>query len=214
MKSLRLKTIASFVEQDDKIADIGCDHAYLPIYLIKNDLCQKVVATDINKNALEGAKENIKKQNLEDKIPTFLSDGLNGITDFDLNTLVISGMGTNTILKIVDNIGNFPIKKLILQSNNDLALLRKSLKKKKFYLQKEKVVYENKHFYVIGVYTKEHTQLNTRDILFGKYDASNKSYYLSIYNDLLNINKKLNFKNNFKQKIKILYEIFILKKYL
>ena len=51
MNSLRLKTVASFINQDDKVVDIGCDHAYLSIYLIKNKFCKKVIASDINENA-------------------------------------------------------------------------------------------------------------------------------------------------------------------
>lgn len=214
MKSLRLKTIASFIEKEDKIADIGCDHAYLSIYLKKNNLCNKVIATDINQNALNVAKKNIQKNNLLKEIPTYLSDGLKNVEDNDIDTLVISGMGTNTILQIIENANNFPIKKLILQSNNDLYLLRNALKKQKYYLQKEKVIYEKNHYYVIGVYTKEYASLTLREKLFGKYDASNTSYYLSVYNELLAINKKLSFKKNYKQKIKVLYKMVLLKKYL
>ena len=214
MKSLRLNTIASFIKLEDKVADIGCDHAYLSIYLAKNNLCKKVIATDINKNALQLAKKNIKENNLENSIKAYLSDGLKQVNDYDIDTLVISGMGTNTILQILNYIDNFPIKKLILQSNNDLPTLRKELKKINFYLQKEKVVYEKKHYYVIGVYTKNHQKLSYRDKLFGKYDSTNLSYYISMYNELLMINKKLNFKKNWKDKIKIKIKMVILKKYL
>lgn len=214
MKSLRLHTIASFIEYEDKVADIGCDHAYLSIYLTENSLCEKVIATDINKNALQIAIKNIKKNNLENKIKTYLSDGLKNVDDYEIDTLVISGMGTNTILQILNNIEKFSIKKLVLQSNNDLPTLRNSLRKRNFYLQKEKVIYEKKHFYVIGVYTKEKTKINLHDKLFGKYDSSNLSYYISMYNELLMINQKLNFKNNFKEKLKTIFKLILLKKYL
>lgn len=214
MKSLRLNTIASFIEYEDKVADIGCDHAYLSIYLTENDLCKKVIATDINQNALQIAIKNIKKNNLENKIKTYLSDGLKNVDDYEIDTLVISGMGTSTILQILNNIEKFPIKKLVLQSNNNLPTLRSSLRKRGFYLQKEKVIYEKKHFYVIGVYNKEKTKISLRDIVFGKYDSSNLSYYISMYNELLVINQKLNFKKNFKEKIKIIFKLILLKKYL
>lgn len=214
MKSLRLNTIASFIEYEDKVADIGCDHAYLSIYLTENDLCEKVIATDINQNALQMAIKNIKKNNLENKIKTYLSDGLKNVEDYEIDTLVISGMGTNTILEILNNIEKFPIKKLVLQSNNDLPRLRSSLRRRNFYLQKEKVIYEKKRFYVIGVYTKEKTKLSLHDKLFGKYDSSNSSYYISMYNELLLINQKLNFKKNFKEKFKTIFKMILLNKYL
>lgn len=213
MKSLRLSTIASFVENDDILGDIGCDHAYLSIYLVKNNLCKKVIATDVNINALNVAKSNIKKNKLSNEIETYLSDGLQNVCDKEINTLVISGMGTNTILHILDHAKEFNLNKLIIQSNNELYKLRNKLPKYGFYLQKEKVIYEKKHFYVIGVYKKVKKYLTLREKLFGKYDATNSHYYLSLYNEFLNINKKVRSKN-VKEKLKILCKIALLKKYL
>jgi tRNA (adenine22-N1)-methyltransferase len=213
MPSLRLQTLASFIEINDKVADIGCDHAYLAIYLAKNNICAKVIAADINSHALDNAKNNIKKNNLEDKIPTCLSDGLENIDDSSLDTLIISGMGTSTILHIVDTSSNLNIKKLVLQSNNNLYELRTILRKKGFYLQKEKVIFEGKHYYVIGVYTKTYQKLNVRERLFGKYDSLYIDYYTSLYNELLLINKSITYKNIIK-KIKIYLKLILLKKYL
>lgn len=213
MKSLRLLSIASFVEEEDVVADIGCDHAYLSIYLAKNNLCKKVIATDINENALSVAKKNIEKNKLTKKIKTYLSDGLQNVPDFEIDTLAISGMGTNTILHILDHAKDFDLNKLIIQSNNELYKLRNKLPKYGFYLQKEKVIYEKKHFYVIGVYKKNPVSLSLREKIYGKYDATNLHYYLSMYNELLTINKKVKFKN-FKEKVKILGKLILLKKYL
>lgn len=213
MLSLRLQTIASFVENDDYVADIGCDHAYLSIYLTKNNLCKKVIATDINKNALNEAFKNINKERLEDKIPVYLSDGLTNIPDKNIDTLIISGMGTSTILKIVKNSKNFNIKKLIIQSNNDLYKLRKNMMKLGFYLQKEKVIYEKNHYYVVGVYTKKYNHLSIREKYFGTYDSSFHDYYINEYNSLLNINKKIK-PSLIKKKLILLLKIKLLKKYL
>lgn len=209
-----METIASFVESDDLVIDVGCDHAYLPIFLVQKKLCQKVLASDKNKNALAVAKQNIIKMHLEDQIKTYLSDGLKNIPDKDVDTMILAGMGASTILNIIANIDGFSIKKLIIQSNSDLEKLRKSLKKKKFFLQKEKIIYEKNHFYVIGVYTKQYCHLTTREQYFGKYDASHYTYYLSLYNQLLQINKKISWKKNGKEKIKIFWKKQLLKKYL
>lgn len=214
MKSLRLNAIASFISPLDKVADIGCDHAYLSIYLAETNRCQKIIATDINKNALESARKNIQRKKMDTKIQTYLSDGLKNVEDKEIDTIVISGVGTSTILHILDNIENFSIKKLVLQSNNDLPNLRKKVRKQGFYLQKEKVVWEKNHFYTIGVYTKKKRRLTIREIRFGIYDASNKSYYTSIYNDLLSVAKKLNYKKQFINKLKLKWEMFLLKNYL
>ena len=71
----RLKSIANLIDKCDVIADVGTDHGYLPIYIIQNDLANKVIATDVAINPLNSAKENIAKYQLEDKITTILSDG-------------------------------------------------------------------------------------------------------------------------------------------
>ena len=73
--SKRLEAVATLVDIGAKVIDVGCDHAYLDIYLtLNND--NKCIATDINRNALSIAEANIKKYNLEDKIETKLTDGL------------------------------------------------------------------------------------------------------------------------------------------
>ena len=68
MLSLRLKTIASLVKKDAKVLDIGTDHAYLPIFLQKNHLCKKVIASDISENALANAKANVEKYHADVKL--------------------------------------------------------------------------------------------------------------------------------------------------
>ena len=72
MLSKRLLEISKYVDKNDSVLDLGCDHAYLSIYLKKNNLCKNVIASDISEKALEYAKENILKSNLD--IHTFVSD--------------------------------------------------------------------------------------------------------------------------------------------
>ena len=194
MKSLRLNAIASFISPTDKVIDIGCDHAYLPIFLKQKKIGEKIIASDIHQKALEAAKKNILKNNLGNEIPLYLSDGLKNISDKDIDTIILAGMGAHTIIDILSDIQDFPIQKIIIQSNNDLGVLRKKMRQFHFYLQKEKIVYERKHYYVIGVYTKKVKHLSLREKCFGIYDASNKDYYISLYNELTAINKKLSFK--------------------
>ena len=77
MNSQRILNIAKFINKDDKLIDVGCDHGYLGIYLVKNNLVNDVLLTDISKNALQSAIENISKYDL--KINTLVTDGLNNI---------------------------------------------------------------------------------------------------------------------------------------
>ena len=99
MLNLKLKTIANLVNKNDTVIDIGCDHAYLAIYLKKEKLCKKVYASDISGNVINIAKKNIKDNNVQ--IDIFLSDGFKNISNNDINTAIISGMGASTILNIV-----------------------------------------------------------------------------------------------------------------
>ncbi|HAB65802.1 MAG TPA: SAM-dependent methyltransferase, partial [Firmicutes bacterium] len=115
--SKRLLAITSFIEKKDKAADIGCDHGLLSIYLKENNLIKNIIASDINQNALNNAIKNIEAKKL--KIKTILSDGIKNINTDNLNTLIISGMGTSTILHILTiptKLKN--INKIIIQSNN------------------------------------------------------------------------------------------------
>ena len=123
MLSIRLKEIASLIPNSSKVVDIGCDHGLLDIYLTKNKNCT-CIASDISSNVLVNTKKNIDKYNLEDKIKIICSNGLENIDVNGFDTLVISGMGTSTILSILDNEKVNEFDKLIIQSNNDIEKLR------------------------------------------------------------------------------------------
>ena len=102
--SNRLKTVASFVLDDEKtksLIDVGCDHALLDIFLLQNNDKLKVIASDINKGPLDKAKENIIKYSFLDKIELRLSDGISSL-DSSVDTIVISGMGKESILDILN----------------------------------------------------------------------------------------------------------------
>lgn len=213
MNSLRLKTIASFISKKDKVVDIGCDHAYLAIYLIKKQLCQKVIAADVNQNALNNARKNIQKEGLSQKIPTVLSDGLEKIDQQEINTIVLAGMGTSTILKILSKMEKEVIEKLIIQTNNDCYLLRKSINELGYFLEEEKTIYEKGHFYIIGKYKKGKKNLKPQELYFGLFDEKNRDYYNFLNNELRTLYLKISWKH-FKKKIKLAYKLRVLKKYL
>lgn len=184
--SNRLKSLALFVDKTDSLVDIGCDHALLSIYLTKNNLCKKVIASDININALNNAKTNIKKCNL--KIETILSDGLDNIDTSQINTLIISGMGTSTIIHILNNKEKLkPIKKIIIQSNNNHESLRRNLNHLGYYLKEENIIYEKDKWYITCLFIKNN-KLNTEEEL--KYGYLNNreynDYLLNKYKTILN----------------------------
>lgn len=195
MLSKRLKTITTLIEPNRRVVDVGCDHALIDIYLTKNGL-NKCIASDINKKALEGAIKNIKKYHLEGKIETVISNGVNNIQIDKNDYIVISGMGTRTIIKILENEKVKKIENLILSSHNEYEYLRYNLKKKNFYIEDEIIVKERGIYYLImklnrikKMYKKEDYYLGP--ILKNKQDLETKEYFIQLYNSNKNILEKL-----------------------
>ncbi len=169
--SNRLKEIASFIPDNVKMVDIGCDHALLDIYLYKNRKNIKIIASDINENALEQAKKNIKKYKLDKFIETRLSNGLDNINSNEIDTIVISGMGSHTIVGIlrmnqkkIINVDN-----IIIQSNNHIDFLRERIIELNYYIDSEKLVKDNNIIYTIISFKKGKKRYNKKEIFFGPY---------------------------------------------
>lgn len=146
--SKRLKQIASYVDDNSHIIDVGCDHALLSIYLVENKKNIKVIASDINEGPLQKAKENIKRYSLEDKIEVKLSNGLEKL-DNKTDTVIIAGMGYLTIKRILENGDLSNIKTMILSVNDDFDLLKRFMKKIRFSIIKEEIIEDHNKFYII-----------------------------------------------------------------
>ena len=138
----RLEMIIKHV-RGKKIADIGTDHAYIPIYLIENSLAGYVIASDINKGPLLIAGDNIKNHNLTEKIETRLGGGLSVLKENEADTIIIAGMGGILISEIID--ADIEIAKksnLILQPMNAQYELRKYLLSHGFKITNEDIAVE------------------------------------------------------------------------
>lgn len=200
MYSKRIKAIASLVNEGSIILDVGTDHGYLPIYLIKKEISKKAYAADISENALSSAKKNIEKMNLP--IDTFLSDGLEKIK-VKYDTLIITGMGYLTIKGILES-GKLP-DNIILQTNSEHYNMRKYMMKIGYKIEKEITLEDKKIFYVIIKYIKEKEKLSKKELLFGK--SNSKEYF----NYLLNKNYMIIKKVPFKKKLELYYQNIVLK---
>lgn len=173
----RLDAICEFLNVQDHFIDIGTDHAYVPIKMAKKGGSQ-ILATDIHSNALLQAKKNISKEHLEQQISTTVADGLENVSTENYDTLVIAGMGTATIIHILENEEKLQsIKKIILQSNNHLEQLRTFMNQKNWTLQKEKIVYDKGHYYTIMQYAKGVQKLTEEELFLGIFDVKNEEYY-------------------------------------
>ncbi|MBQ7760691.1 MAG: SAM-dependent methyltransferase [Clostridia bacterium] len=127
--SKRLCTASSHVRDGAVVADIGTDHAYLPIYLARHGRIKKAYACDLNEGPIQRAKENISKYNLDDIIEVRLQNGLDGIEALAPTDIVICGMGGELIASILDNSSYVRQKgiRLILQPMTFVKELRKYL---------------------------------------------------------------------------------------
>lgn len=198
MLNKRLQALADLVPKGCIPLDVGTDHAFLPIYLVKNNICPKALASDISAGALEGAKANIKKYNVQN-ISIYLTDGLQNIpAEYDL--IIISGMGAYNALHILDY---KPLPNNILLSvNNNLDILRKTMNKKGYKIKEEKIVYEKNKYYDLILYEKGQEKLSKMQIKYGK---SNDLAYL---NYLYNTQKKIYSVTSFKKKLTMFYPLY------
>ncbi len=167
--SSRLESIAQEIPEYSSVVDIGCDHGFLDIYLLENKQGIRVIASDVNQNALNQAKRNIKRRHLEDKITTVLSNGLDNIDTKGIDTIVISGMGAHTIVGILyQNLKKLKsVNRLILQSNNDLDFLRYKVTKIGYFIEKEKLIRDAGIVYTIIVFKKGHKFYSKKQLYFG-----------------------------------------------
>lgn len=177
MLSIRLESLVKHINYNDKIIDIGCDHALIDIYLVKNNIVKKIIVSDIHQNALDYGIKNIKEAHLDDKIEARLGDGLNVLSSKDnINTILISGMGTSTIKNILDHDYLKHIEKLIIQSNNDHYELRKYMVDKGYYIKSEDFLTDNNKHYINIVFLKGNKRYSKDELRYGPVLIHNKSY--------------------------------------
>ena len=147
----RLNSIVGFISNGAAVIDVGTDHGYLPIYLAQAGLVKHIMASDISKNSLDTARRNASKFNVYDKIEFIEAPGLKGIYEEDVDTIVIAGLGGETIVKIL---ADAPwIKrcktKLILQPQTKIEDLCGFLRTTGYALKDADVVLDNAKYYVI-----------------------------------------------------------------
>ncbi len=146
----RLQVCADFVTPGDRVADIGCDHGYLSIYLLKSGKASSVIASDIREMPLLSAVNNAEKYGVREKIEFYLSDGVRKLPrEFDC--LVCAGMGGDTMISILEaapwlKSGQY---RLILQCQSKRPELRRYLSEQGWYIREETVVKDGKFLYTV-----------------------------------------------------------------
>lgn len=164
----RLKKIGDLVEANSFCLDVGCDHAFLDIYLVQKDKNIRAVASDVAEGPLSHARENIKRYHLEDKIECRLGNGLDTYSD-GIDTIIISGMGGRSMIGIFKSHMEVlkKVDTIILSPNNYQVDVKKFLCKHKFYLQNEELVKDGKYIYQILVFKKGKKRYTRKQYFFG-----------------------------------------------
>lgn len=148
--SKRLQRCADYIGCANRIADIGCDHGYLGISLLKNGQVKSVIAADIRPMPLQAAKENAKRFGFDEQMEFFLSDGASAIPrDFDV--MVCAGMGADTMISIIENAPwlKSTSYRLVLQCQSKTAMLRKYLNENGFSIVRESAIKDGRFLYSV-----------------------------------------------------------------
>ncbi len=148
--SERLSAVAGMVSGGDCVADVGCDHGFVSIYLIQNKVAKHVIAMDVNEGPLARAREHVSAYGLEAYIELRLADGLSMVTQQDkVDTAVLAGMGGKLMEKIISETWdrNLIIPEYVLQPQSDHASLRKFLRDMQYTVTEEKMICEDGKFY-------------------------------------------------------------------
>ena len=211
--SARLQTIADMTPACDTYTDIGCDHGYIPIWLLLNNRCRKAIASDIGQGPLDTARKNAESCGIDrDRISFILSDGLEGITPPESgdNVLSVAGMGGLLIAEILDK-GYDKLScfsSLILSPHTKQEELRRYLIGNGFIIKDERYVTDSDKLYVVmnamlckgakkGCVTEDYSDKDYRFGLFVKEALKNeavRAYFIRRYEELsaiLNENKGL-----------------------
>lgn len=173
----RIKTIASFIDENDIIADVGCDHGYLIKTAIDEKNIKNAYAIDNKIGPLNSAKANLATYN---NVKFILSDGLLQVDDSDIatiNTVIIAGMGGLLINKIINESINKikHIKKIILSPHNNLYEVRKNMNDLGFKIVDETIIFDSNNFYEIIEYNLGFEKLSDLELNFGPILSKKRS---------------------------------------
>ncbi|NLG02455.1 MAG: SAM-dependent methyltransferase [Clostridia bacterium] len=147
--SERLLSIANMVTPSSVVADVGCDHAFVSIYLVEHEIIPRAIAMDIGVGPLERAKEHVEAAGLTDLIETRLSDGVEALKPNEADCVLIAGMGGPLMQHILKEGALIlkDVRELILQPQSEVCQFRHFLQEQGYHILSESMVYEDGKFY-------------------------------------------------------------------
>lgn len=201
--SQRMQMVADMVSKGNVLADIGCDHGFVSIYLLENGICPKVIAMDVNEGPLLRAKEHIEERGLSSYIDVRLSDGMEKLLFGEADSVLIAGMGGRLVIKILTDCMDKAkdLKEIVLQPQSELHLVRQFLTDTGFHIIQEDIVKDNGKFYpaIRVAWNEEKAQaLSEEELWYGplllkekhpvlqEYLEKEKAKYAQIAEDIVN----------------------------
>lgn len=176
--SIRLGAVARLAEDAVRLADIGTDHGYVPIYLARQGRLVSALAMDVNKGPLFRAQENIRKYGLESIIRTRLSDGAKKLLPGEADTVVIAGMGGALTIRILEE-SRETLKSVctfVLQPQSEIHLVRRYLHENGFCICREDMVKDEGKYYPMMLARHGQEQVwSEQEYRFGKYLIEGKN---------------------------------------
>ncbi len=182
--SERLMTVASFVSDGSRVADIGTDHAYVPISLMLDNRIICALAMDVREGPLARAKKHIREYQLENSIHVRLSDGLSAYQKGEADSIVISGMGGALTERILtEGAGKYEgVRELILSPQSEIFLVRIWLRKNGWQIERETMlVQDGKYYTVIRAVPGEDGEARRVEDQYGGYLLKHKHPVLLDY---------------------------------
>jgi len=175
----RLAAIIALVREGAGVIDVGSDHAYVPIYLVKEKKAVRALATDVHDGPIDRARENIRVSGLEAAIKTQKADGLCGVDVSGYDSIIIAGMGGILISEILTGAPDLKGKTLILQPMTATAELRQYLIENGYKILNECIAREEEKLYVILEAVRGESERYTEaELLLGRKTKSDPLYPL------------------------------------
>lgn len=164
----RLKYITEYVRQDERVVDVGTDHGLIPIYLIQNDITDKVILSDINEGPLEKARGNIINAGITEELDIRLGDGIETVSKGEADKAIIAGMGGNLMIEIMSkDLGKSHSMEFVLQPRKRQERLSKWLYNNNFKIEDERLVKEGFYIWqIIHAVPKKEDRKKEREIDF------------------------------------------------
>lgn len=164
--SKRMQSVADMIQPCDAIGDIGCDHAFVSIYLVEQHRAKRVIASDVRRGPITIAKRNIEAMNLSDQIEIRMGDGLDTIVPGEVNAVVLAGMGGMLMIDILER-GEEVVTRcdqLVLQPQSDIEKVRRYLAEKGYHLADEQMLIDaGKYYNLLDVRVHEMVQKDEYD---------------------------------------------------